>query len=117
MSNSKPTEERTVESTDDHHDDALATHDDALATDGDALATDGGISPEVLADSLRNKTAALAEQGEDLADDLDRLAEAKVDADADADELDPAFMMTELLETASDLVAVAHQIEEARAQQ
>ena len=110
MSSSKPTEERTVESTDDNS-------DDALATDDDALATDGGVPPEVLAASIRNKTAALAEQGEDLADELDRLAAAEADPDVDADAIDPAYMMTELLETASDLVAVAHQIEEARAQQ
>ncbi|WP_135828682.1 hypothetical protein [Halorussus halobius] len=102
MSSSRAAEERTVEATDDH----------------DVLAADGGVPPEVLAESIRNKTAALAEQGAALADDLDRLADVDGDRDADAGEdageVDPSAMMTELLETASDLVAVAHRIEDAR---
>jgi len=69
---------------------------------------DSDVSPEILAESIRSKTDALHAQGFDLADQLERMAEE------DEREVNLAGMMTELLETASDLVAVAHAIEEAR---
>ena len=69
---------------------------------------DGRVPPEVLAESIRNKTDAVHAQGDDLAEQLERLAEA------DDVSFDPAPMMTELLETASDLIEVAHKIEAAR---
>ncbi|USZ69157.1 hypothetical protein NGM10_05310 [Halorussus salilacus] len=71
---------------------------------------DSHVSPEVLAESIRRKTDALHAQGLALADRLERMAEAD---DGDG-EVDTAAMMTELLETASDLVEVAHAIETAR---
>jgi len=98
MSTTKSAEERTVESADDQS---------ASLTDDDHR-----VPPHILAESIRNETSALADQGEELADKLERLA----DEDGE-DEIDPAAMMTELLETASDLVAVAHQIEDARVQE
>ena len=73
---------------------------------------DAHVSPEVLAESIRNKTDALHAQGSELADRLERMAKT----DAEDEEVDPAAMMTELLETASDLVEVAHAIETARLQ-
>ncbi|WP_128476285.1 hypothetical protein [Halorussus pelagicus] len=76
---------------------------------------DSHVSPTVLAESIRNKTDALHAQGTELADQLERMAEAEDDADADEDsEVNFAGMMTELLETASDLVEMAHAIETAR---
>lgn len=75
------------------------------------------VSPEILAESIRSKTDALHAQGSELADQLERMAEAEEgdgDEDEEYEEVNLAGMMTELLETASDLVAVAHAIEEAR---
>lgn len=89
------------------------THQDRTVESED----DSGVPPEVLAESIRSKTDALHAQGLDLADQLERMAEADEDAD-DVEEFDAdlAGMMTELLETASDLIAVAHAIEDARLQ-
>jgi len=83
---------------------------------------DSHVSPEILAESIRSKTDALHAQGFDLADQLERMAEAEEaeeteeteDDDAEESEVNLAGMMTELLETASDLVEVAHAIEAAR---
>jgi len=68
------------------------------------------VPPEVLAESIRNKTNAIHAQGDALAEKLECMAEA----DDDDVTFDPAPMMTELLETASDLIEVAHKIEAAR---
>ena len=78
---------------------------------------DAHVAPEVLAESIRNKTDALHAQGSELADRLERMAEDEEDGEDEKDgEADPTAMMTELLETASDLVEVAHAIEAARLQ-
>jgi len=96
------------------------THQDRTVESED----DSGVPPEVLAESIRSKTDALHTQGLDLAEQLERMAEAEEDADEEGDEdadegeefdADLAGMMTELLETASDLIAVAHAIEDVRA--
>jgi hypothetical protein len=118
-------ENETVESGDDTlEDDTLESEDDALESEDDAH-----VSPEILAESIRSKTDALHAQGFDLADQLERMAEAEegddadetdeteenaADADDEETEVNLAGMMTELLETASDLVEVAHAIEAAR---
>ncbi|WP_135851947.1 hypothetical protein [Halorussus salinus] len=105
-----------------HQDSSIESEDASVEAEEDAH-----VSPEILAESIRSKTDALHAQGFDLADQLERMAEAEedeagtdtVEAGADDDhdeetEVNLAGMMTELLETASDLVEVAHAIEEAR---
>ena len=97
------------------------SHQDSSVESGDETAEaedDAHVSPEILAESIRSKTDALHAQGSELADQLERMAEAEESeenaADDEETEVNLAGMMTELLETASDLVEVAHAIEEAR---
>ncbi|WP_135853072.1 hypothetical protein [Halorussus salinus] len=113
-----------------HQDSSVESENETVESGDDTLESgdDAHVSPEILAESIRSKTDALHAQGFDLADQLERMAEAEEGEDADeAEESDDdqdhadeetevnlAGMMTELLETASDLVEVAHAIEAAR---
>ena len=110
--------------------------DSSVESENKSENDDSHVSPKVLAESIRNKTDALHAQGFELADQLERMAEAdegdgegegesesegesegdgEGEGEASAD-VDPTAMMTELLETASDLIEVAHAIEDARLQ-
>jgi len=96
-----------------HQDSSVESEDDSVEDEEDSH-----VSPEILAESIRSKTDALHAQGVDLADQLERMAEAEEAEETEKgdeyEEVNLAGMMTELLETASDLVEVAHAIEAAR---
>ena len=111
-------EAATTMSNNDSHQDSSVENENK--NEDESENDDSHVSPEVLAESIRNKTDALHAQGSELADQLERMAEDDEDDDegegeAGAD-VDPTAMMTELLETASDLIEVAHAIEDARLQ-